>query len=338
MSKPMQNRIRALAQDRGYSPNFMARSLRGRSTKTLGVIFPYATSPYYATLLDALYAETLKRGFHLEVSFHQWSAREETTMLRTMVERQVEGLILLPASQTTFATLEEMAPSLRQVPISLLGYVPPEHIPSCVRGTVYTDIQEGSRELGEFLLEMGHRHIALLSPNLPPKTVATRVAYRADRELGLRDALRSCPEAKLEVLYAQESELPDERRDSGPHSAAVDKSFELARQVADRFLKLSPRPTVAVTTNEVGAYVLIHCLQASGLRVPEDVSVACYDGTFLSEFGPVALTCVKQPLSEVAEALVDLVVSARGAAPPLKPHVQILKLTLVPRRSVARIN
>jgi len=252
-------------------------------------------------------------------------------MLRTMVERQVEGLILLPASETTFATLQDMSPSLNAVPVAMLGYVNAAHIPHGVRGIVYTDMEEGSRELGEFLLGMGHRHIALLSPNPPPSKSRARIAYRADRETGLRKAFRADPEARLEVLHAEETEIPTSRE------SAVDKSFDLARQVAERFLELSPRPTAAITTNEVGAYVLIERLHAAALRVPEDVSVACYDGTFLSEFGPVALTCVKQPLREFARNLAELATDAGEDHEARKPEVRILKPTLVPRRSVARI-
>lgn len=333
VSGPLQNRIHALAQRLGYAPNHMARSLRHSSTKTLGVIFPYATAPYYATLLDAFYAETMKRGFHLEVCFHQWNPQEESVMVRKLLQRQVEGLILLPADETSFDLLAEHLPANSDFPVSSFGSFNPKLLPSCVRGCVATDLHAGSMELGEHLLEMGHRNVALLVPSLRPSQMNRLGTNLEARETGLRAVFGGRVDARLRVLYADDVTIsPMDWR-----WGSVDTEFRITQLMTERLLSLSPRPTAIVTSNEPSAHALLNYLYTQGCRVPENISVACYDGTFLSEYGVVSLTCVKQPIPEMVRQLVDLVLSPPSNQRRRKPEMRLLPPVLVKRQSVARI-
>ncbi|MBI4026688.1 MAG: LacI family DNA-binding transcriptional regulator [Verrucomicrobia bacterium] len=342
VSKPLQRRIHALARRLRYAPNHIARCLRRCSTKTLGVVFPYATAPYYATLLDALYAETLKRGYHLEVCFHQWNPRDEIEVFRTLLGRQVEGLIVLPASRDSFRLLRECVPDADDLPVATLEPLDAHRFPSLVRGCVFTDMYAGSLELGRHLLEMGHRHIALLVPArrptgtlpAPGQAGANLVADRKDRVKGLQEALGLAPGARLEVIYLDDCNGMDVAM---ANTFGIEGNFLLAQQLAERFLELAPRPTAAVASNEAVAHGLLASFYARGCRVPDEVSVACYDGTFLSEYGAVPLTCVKQPLQEMARNLVELAIDTRSQGGHRKPEIRILQPTLALRRSVVRV-
>src|ERR1041385_321924 len=163
ISESMRKRVKDLARRMHYTPNHIARSLRRRSTRTLGLLFPYATLPYYAALLDALDTEADARGLHLEVHFHQWSCEQEREALQTMLERRVDGVVLMAAMGASMDTLEDLVPATG-MPIVMVGLGLKNPLPRCVRGCVATDMEEGSKKLGEHLLDMGHRRIALLLP------------------------------------------------------------------------------------------------------------------------------------------------------------------------------
>lgn len=325
-------RVHDLAQRLNYSPNLVARSLRQRSTKTLGVLFPCVSLPYYASLLDALDAEADARGLHLEVHFHQWNAGQERSAMRTLLQRRVDGVILLPATRQDECAqmLRECLPAKGQLPVSILAASKQQSFPDCVRGIVDTDLRVGSKLLGEHLVERNHRRVALLLPergsHLEPKT--------REKTEGLQAAFDQCKGAELALVEPTgriESEIP--RREHLQGGGIVDQHFVLAGDLARGFLKLSPRPTAVVATDEPIAQALLTHLGAQGLRVPADVSVACYDGTYLSACGMVPLTCVAQPLDQMARSLIELVTSNRhddAGCRVVKPPS-----TLIVRASVA---
>ena len=111
----------------------------------------------------------------------------------------------------------------------------------------------------------------------------------------------------------------------------------MAQRLSERFLELDPLPTAVITTDESTAHVLLAHFNVKHIRVPSDVSMACYGGTFLSEFGPVPLTCVAQPFEPMAHHLIDLVASAQTGKARNGYDVRLLPPKLLIRNSVARL-
>lgn len=331
VSAAMKQRIHALARRWRYTPNHVARSLRQRSTMTLGVLFPYASPPFYGALLDALDAEADSRGLHLEVHFHQWNAAQEAEAMRTLYERRVDGLIVMPATPESQEKLEEVIPPDVDFPVVILSAPMRKRFPRFVRACVATDTCEGSRELGDYLLRMGHRRIALLLPSSNIKAPAIHM-----RVTGLRAAMQKHKDARLVLVSASDAaELINEGNGDARRLYTAHDTFQLSRRLADEALRLEPRPTAMIATDETAAHVLLAKLHMAGLRVPEDVSVACYGGTFLSEFGAVPLTCVHQPFEQMARATIEIVAASRARAASSRCEIRLLPPKLVIRSSVA---
>lgn len=332
ISAAMRERIQELARRSRYLPNHIARSLRRRSTRTLGVLFPYATLPYYSTLLDALDAEADERGLHLEVHFHQWSLRQEASAMQTLFERRVDGLILMAAAKETARTLRDSLPPSANLPVAIIGDFPSGDLPSFVRGVVATDMVEGSRVLGQHLQDMGHRKLAILVG------ANASQARKLNKVQGLRAALDGRRTAELQIVS-----LPDDPQireilsKVSERGFSAQNNFTINQCLAEKFLALSPRPTVAITTDESMAQVLMTTMSERGLRVPDDVSIACYDGTFLSAYGPVPLTCVAQPFEDIARRLIELVRLDHTGRTASSTAVQFLSPLLIQRASVARL-
>jgi DNA-binding LacI/PurR family transcriptional regulator len=328
----MRQRVHELARRWRYSPNHIARSLRKRSTKTLGVLFPFTTLPYYATLLDALDVEADARGLHLEVHFHQWSEKQEAAALTTLVERRVDGLILIPTAASSTRTVRECVPPGVGIPVVFLGAQAAITVPPFVRGRVGADMCRGSVLLAEHLLEMGHRCIAFLAAS------DARSAKRMDKVIGLKSAIKQQRDARLVIVpLPEDAEIQAMYAHIRERGLSARVNFLIDQRLAEAFLRLSPRPTVAVTSNETMAHTLLSSLGAGGLRVPDDVSVACYDGTFLSAHGFVPLTCVAQPFELIARRVIELVTAGDGDGVREYHKLQLLPPTLVKRASVARV-
>lgn len=332
VSERTRRQVQALARRWGYAPNSLARALRTQDSNQIGVIFPHATTPYFSELLDALYFEARDRGYHVHVRFHQWNPEEEKIALQTLIGQQVEKFILTSAAGTTGQILTRIFPGKFRLPVVMINVPVEEALSPLLRGYVGTDTRTGSRELGNYLVEMGHRRIAILLPEKPAGSrgpIGMRVA-------GLREAIGQSPDGRLHLVLLDDENRPDGGRQFVlQHGSTVATSLQICRRLVEKFLALDPLPTALVTTDEPSALVALGMLHAQGMRVPEDLSVACYGGSLFSEHGAIPLTLVEQPLREIARVALQMVWTPRAATAAEKPEVRLLPSRLVVRKSVA---
>jgi len=325
--------VSELAKKRRYHPNQFAKSLRSNSTTTLGVIIPYVTPPYYATLLDALNTAARQRGLHLEVHFHQWNCHQELEAVRELLERRVMGLLICPAGSSSLRMLNEVLDPEDGIPVVLLtSSFSGTKLPPFVTARVAPDRRKGALVLGQHLLERGHRHMALLVPTSYGEDIESNASL-----VGMREALAEVSGTSLSLVTVP-VESAGTLESDGPAQQGGDagKSLAIAGILAARFLELTPRPTVAVTIDEPTLHVLLAQLHAAKVRVPEEVSVACFGGTYLSEFGILPLTCVKQAFKPMAEAALE-VVSSKDGRKNRRWMVKLIESVLVTGESVTRL-
>ena len=328
ISEPTRQRVLALARDFQYTPNHVARSLRHRQTRMLGVVFPYTSMPYYATLLDALHVEADARGLHLEVHFHQWSQDQEQRAVRAVITHRVEGLILIAAHASSPQALEGFLAPRGDMAVVLIGSDIWAAVPSFVRAIVGTDHYAGARDLGTHLLQQGHRRIAALV--VDPR----EHALGSKKVLGLQAALQDQPGAELILVPMPDDTVSATKATLRQRGQSAARKLDVCRRIAEQFLQVSPPPTAVVTSDEPMAQILLTALSARGLRVPQDISLACFDGTYLSELGTVPLTCVQQPFDALARRIMERVAQHPSESNPSTAAVDLLPPRLVHRSSV----
>jgi len=332
ISEKTRQKVSDLAKKLRYHPNQMARSLRSNSTGTLGVILPYVTPPYYATLLDALNTAARQRGLHLEVHFHQWDCQQEVEAMKQLLERRVGGVLICPADPSSLRNLTEILPPEGGIPVVLLtSSFSGTELPSFVTARVAPDLRLGALTLGRHLLERGHRRVALLIPTPRGESIESNVLA-----MGLKEALQAVPGTSLSVITVPpDADEPAAEGKPGQSALAEGKYLAIAETLAERFLQQIPRPTAAVTVDEPIAHVLLARLHAAKVRVPEEVSVACFGGTYLSEFGILPVTSMTQSFGPMAQAALEFVSSNAGRSKQKGPIVRLFEPTLATRESVA---
>ena len=279
VSAATKTRIRALAEEMGYMPNAMARGLRSRKTRLLGVVVSTVTNPVFGRVLLALEELAHSHGYDLLLAHSLNDPAREEAVIRRMLSRHVEGLLLSPVYrlQPTAPIYEELR--RRAVKTVLLGHRAPfcEHL-----AAVETADFEASRQLTTHLLELGHRRIAYLAgPVISPANRERLEGYRA--------ALRA---ANLE---------PDDRLIF--HAGAT---LEEGEQAAAQLAQESVRPTALMAVNDLVAIGAANFLLRQGWQIPRDISVAGFGNVLLAEHFRVPLTTVRQPKLRLGQAAFDL--------------------------------
>lgn len=253
------------AQEVGYHPNSLARALKTNKTYNLGVLFvddnaSGLTHNYFAAVLDSFKSEAERRGYDITFINHN-IGRSSMTYLEHCRYRNVDGVCL--------ACVDFFAPEIIDLIAADIPAVTIDHVFNN-RTCILSDNLNGIRELVRFVYNMGHRRIAYIH-GLRSAVTESRVTgfYRTIRELNLTVP----PEYVAECAY---------------HNPAS------ANAAVAKILKLPTLPTCMLISDDYAALGAIEAIRAAGLKIPEDISIAGYDGIPLMQMTKPKLTTIVQ--------------------------------------------
>ncbi|GAB3300582.1 LacI family DNA-binding transcriptional regulator [Parasphingorhabdus pacifica] len=277
------------AEELGYSPHAMARSLASRNSTVLGVMVSDLHNPFFAEIVDGLDAVARSEGLELIINTGGRSATRERKAVESLLSFRPAGLVLLgPAVPAS-----DIAAAADRVPVALVAR---DSRLSTV-DTFNDDGKAGSELAVDHLVALGHTRIVHFDGGHGSQAAVRRRGYVATmRKHGLEPVV-----------------LPSEYTDSAGSKAVG--------QVLERF---APLPTAIVAANDFNAVGAISALDEVGLRVPQDISVIGYDNTSLAALAHIGLTTIDQPRREMgrlaAEALLERV--RDGRAGPVRKLLQ----------------
>jgi LacI family transcriptional regulator len=301
-------RVEAAIEELGYVPNALARQLRSKRTKTIALVVSDISNPFFTTIARGVEDVAVGHGFSVMYCNTDESETEEEQYLRMLVERQIDGVLLVPArsSGESFRLLHAQG-----VPVVVLD----RRVAARNVDTVRCDSEAGAYALARHLLDLGHRDIAMLTGR---RTISTSV----DRVAGCRRALE---EAGLE--------LPDERVHFGGFMFGKSNQADGHRMASEVLDAPGARPTAFFCANNFIAFGAIRALRERGVRVPDDVSIVAFDDLPEEWVAEPFLTCAAQPAYELGHRAADLLLARIGGGGPPAGQSVVLPFELIIRRS-----
>jgi len=285
-----------------YVPNTLARSLRSRQSHTIALIVSDITNPFWTTVARGVEDTAAENDYRTILCNTDENPAKETTYLNLLVERRVDGVIIAPTTRDKqqLAMLKQL-----QVPCVLID----RRVAGFKADRVYGDSRTGARLLIDHLIELGHRRIALING---PRTISSA----QDRADGYRESLLAHGLAVEASLIFQ----GDFKQESG-------------QRLTQQALACDPRPTAIFAANNFIALGVLQALHDAGLRVPEDMALACIDDLpYLAAIDPF-LTVAAQPAYEMGEAAARLLVERLTTNRTGKVREVVLPPQLIVRRS-----
>ena len=296
-------KVRKAADELGYRPNVLARSLITGRSRIIGLVVAYLENYFYPEALEKLSNALQAEGHHLLVFLVPRTADDIEDILQEIVDYQVDGIVL-----ASVALSSQLATRCRAAGIPVVLFNRSQDGPPLP--TVTSDNFSGGREVARFLAAGGHRRIGYIAGWEGAST-------QRDREAGFRAGLR---ESGIEVSA----------REVGNYQ------FARAQEAARRMFGGTQRPDAVFVANDHMAFAAMDVLRFElGLRIPEDVSVVGYDDVPPAAWPAYDLTTVRQEASAmVAETVEMLLASIEN--PDARPRHVCLPSPLVSRTS-ARI-
>ncbi|MDQ4501235.1 LacI family DNA-binding transcriptional regulator [Sinomonas sp. ASV322] len=244
-------KILATAKELGYVPSSAASRLASGKTRTIGVLAPYVDRWFFGKAIDGVELELHDRGYNLSLfNLGGRTQPRERLFSKAMVHKQIDALLLL-----CMYLHQEEIDDLHAIDMPLIVVGGP--VPGC--SNVGIDDYEAARAVTDHLIDLGHRHIAVLhgQDDSDLNFSVPRIRVEGFRDAVHRAGLEFNPEAALFGNFTVESGVEAMRR----------------------FMELpEPRPTAIMCASDEMALGVMFEARRQGIRIPEDLSVVGIDG------------------------------------------------------------
>jgi LacI family transcriptional regulator len=293
-------RVKTAIQQLNYRPNELARALRGQRSRSIGLILPYLYDPFFAMCAHAVTTVAKQHGYSVIMTTSNEDSETEYNEASQMLQRHVEGLILIPANRGQSQLTRAM---LGKTP--LVAFDRPLADPSF--DSVLVQNQLGSRRMVEHLIEHGHSAITFMGLSRNLYTINARFqGYR-----------RAMLDAGLEIDAYFQCETPESTLDA----------------IQSRLHSKKP-PTAYFTSNTLASRYTFAALLQLGVKIPGEVALAGFDDFELAELTSPPLTVVRQPAQEMGRVAAGQLFERleRGEIPQTGNRI-VLPVEIVLRRS-----
>lgn len=285
---PTREKVERAVAQLGYTPNPAARALASSHSNTLGLVTTSYRGGFFGALMDFVQTEAESQGKQLLVTQGRSSAENEWRALQRLFSLRCDGVIL----HVRFLGDDQ----LRQLADEQRAFVLLDRlVPGLEDRCVTFDHPLASRMATQQLIDAGHRRIACISG--PSERVSSRLRLQ-----GFEQAMQA---AHIEPLACAEGVYDLE---SGYHCA-------------DQLLQLKTLPTAIYCCNEEMAIGALLAINEHRLRVPQDISLICYDSGERAPFVRPALTSVHFPISEMAQHATRLLIDPTTPALDFTPKI-----------------
>ena len=298
-------RIRQAVQALGYVAHGAARALASKRTHTIGAVIPTLDNAIFANTAHTLQKTLDDAGYTLLLASHEFDAEIEARVTQALVERGVDGLVLLGATHhpSVLRLLDT-----QQIPYVLTWALDAAGRHPCVG----FDNRAAATCITGHLLDLGHREFAMISGVTAGNERASERLDGVKRALAAR-GITLAPGRVVEKPY----------------------TFAAGREGLREVLRASPRPTAIICGNDVLAIGALAECQSAGLAVPHDVSVTGFDDLEIATVVTPALTTIHFPTAELGSYAAHHLL-ARLAGKPFEMRTE-LPIELVVRGSTARL-
>lgn len=261
-----------------YQPNLIARSLKTNRTRTLGIVVPDLTIPFFPKIIRGAECAARERGYFLIVLDSEGSPEREIEMVALLRAQRIEGMLLVTASGEDL-TSERWDALNSTFPVVCLDRVPADlEVDSvCVDDC-------GAAEMAiTHLMRSGHQEIAVITGPLALRNEQERVR-------GYRQAL-------------QKGGIPLQKSLIWSGSFEQD---EVARLCQNGMLRPTGRPTALFATNGVTGLAALRSLYSIGLSTPKDFAFITFDEITAEDFFRPGITSVVQPTFDMGYRAIEV--------------------------------
>jgi len=267
-------RVLKAAQELNYKPSALARALVSNRSCLIGVLVGDIVDPYFAVIARGITDAAREHGYLTLICNSDRVVDLELDYVQMLRDYHVDGIIFAGGGLTDAKYLKKMKNLLisnrkQMIPTVTLA----RHLLN--NPQVNIDNVQAARDMTDYLIGLGHRQIGFISG---PSHLTTSV----QRLEGYKQSLNA-------------HDIPYQTHLVFDGNFSYESGFDIGMEI----LSLEKRPTAIFGSNDISAIGCLTCLQAHGIRVPEEISLAGFDDIAAAQYTHPNLTTVRVPMREM---------------------------------------
>lgn len=268
-AKKIQDSINAL----NYSPSEIARSLVKRKTNNIGLLILDIKNPYQTEVIRGIenYKNAKNLDYNLLLIDMLQTEKSGDKYIDSFIQNRVNGILT-----TSDRISRESLKNLKILGIPIIFIERFLKFADIEVDYITSDNTKGSYLMTNYLLGLGHRKIAFLTPQIDSTVISMRIQ-------GYKNAIKDFndPAVAEEIIYGD------------------DFSFNSGFKAAEKIFSKDSKPTAIFCINDYSAYGVIDYCMSKGIKIPGEVSIAGFDDIQFSSLGLISLTTIRQPIKEI---------------------------------------
>jgi DNA-binding LacI/PurR family transcriptional regulator len=271
VSEPLRLKVQAAIRDLNYHPNHVARSLKTNKTRTLGIIVPDLTIPFFPQIIRGAETTARQRGYSVIAVNSDDDGERQKDLLSLLRSQRVEGILLVMAAAPT--PLNQISRILEaDIPMVCLDRIPDR----VAVDSVSVEDADAAQMGVAHLIEMGFRRIAIVTGPMALKNERRRV-------LGYRQALQSAGIAVDENLIWHGNLRPE----------------DVTALCREHLRDAAFRPDAVFSTNGPTALGVLRAFRGIGLETPRDIGFLTFDELTVDDLFTPSITTIVQPAYDI---------------------------------------
>ncbi|MCK0470287.1 LacI family DNA-binding transcriptional regulator [Halalkalibacter sp. APA_J-10(15)] len=268
ISEKTKERVREAMKELGYHPNYNARSLANKSTKTIGIVMPNSAkvsfqNPFFPEVIRGISMKAYQSGYGLYLSTGHTEEEILEEVKQMVFGGRVDGIVLLYSRVN-----DKVMPFLieQKFPFVLIGR--PYQVDESLVTYVNNDNFKAAKLVTEYLLLLGHEKIGFIGGNLD-------FVVTIDHMNGYEQALKNANISVNESYKVYHNELKE-----GGQDAVIE------------LMSNDQPPTALIVADDIMTFGVIRMLEDMNMKVPHDMSIVSFNNVMISELSSPPMTTV----------------------------------------------
>ena len=300
------NKIIKTIEKLNYKPNRVARSLSKGKTKNIGFIIPDIKNPFFPEIIGGVSEVLVSNGYYVFLCSSDNDTYKEDLYIDDLVSMWVDGIIIAPSDT------ENRDINVFNNILSPLVMVDRE-IKGLKRDLVIINNKKGAYDAVKYLIESGHKKIAVLAGPEYTNTAQNRLA-------GWKMSMEENNLFKEEYIFWG--------------NFSIESGYEMMKEVFSRLGLVD----AVFAGNDLIALGAIQFIEEKGYKIPDDISIVGFDDIYVSSFLNPPLTTVRQPASKMGKVAAETLLNRIKSPEEFKPEKFVIEGDLIVRKSVKRKN
>lgn len=287
-------RVLKVMEELDYRPSVLASALMGKNTNTLGLLIPDIINPFFAQLSRHIEDRANELNYNVIICNTDYQQEKEKNYIQLLKQKSVDGFILASG----FEDPGEVERLIKEdIPVVIVAREFPLF---SVNGVALNDYI-GGQMAAKHLVERGHRKIGIIARDL---------WSNRERVRGFCDYLQSQGLEKHPAFeFIQDDNLTH---------------INTGKEATEDYLTSENRPSAIFACNDLLAAGAIQAVRLQGLRIPEDIAIVGFDDTTLTKIIDPPLTTVAQPIQQMGNEIVDLMLGVIDGSVKGEKHITLM--------------